>query len=128
MYLIHGQIFKSWYRWVSYWKFTRNAGYLTIETLFYRNSCQQDKVSFTIFYLLHGGLHFLFWVFEFLVSSFWGQELLVARRIVVDTFWRSNNFPSKNKNSPVLYQTRACFLCVLFCRILFYTGLTYIDI
>ena len=99
----------SRYRWVSYKKTIRSAGYFVIETLCYRKSFRRNKFDFQRLSLLCWGQQFLTWIFTFLVSTFWRPELLVWRRFVAGTLWRCNILHPKNKNLPSLYETRGIF-------------------
>ena len=80
------------YRWVSYWKTIRSTGYLSIETLFYRNFCRQKNISSTIYSLLCWELNFLAPIFYFWGSTCWRPNLLVTRRFVAVPFWHFNVF------------------------------------
>ena len=112
------------YRWVSYKKTIRSAGYFFIETLFHWKFCRQNKFHFTMFSLSCGQLHFPTRIFNFLVSTFWHLEHLVPRRFVVGMFWRCNVLPPKNKNLPFLYETRPKLSYEFSCRNFFYRRLT----
>ena len=69
-----------------------------------------------MFSLLCRGLHFLTRIFNFLVSPFWQPEVFVPRRFVAGKFWRCNILPPKNKNLPLLYETRDICSYELSCR------------
>ena len=75
--------------------------------------------------MLWRALYFLVQIFNFLVSKFWCPELFVPRAFVAGTFWRCNILPLKNKNLPLLYETRATFSYKLCCRKFCYRKLTW---
>ena len=113
------------YRWVSYNRTIRSAGYFTIETLCYRNSCCLNKFYFKMFSLLCEGLHFKTRPFNFLVSTFWRPEVFVSTRFVASTFYRCDILLLKNKNMHLLYETRAIFSHKLCCRKFYCRRLTW---
>ena len=62
-----------------------------------------------------------------LVSTFWRPELFVPILFVAGTFCRCKILPPKNKNLPLLYETRAIFSNELCCRKFCYRRLTCIS-